>query len=118
MPQITVDYSAPLAEGFDRQGFAVALHAVVVETAAAKSEACKSRFRAVDDVVVGAQTAGHALVHVSLALLPGRSDEVKSALTSRTLELVRAYVKPVDGVALHASAEVRDLEPSYQKFVD
>src|SRR4051812_34803765 len=118
MPQITVDYSTPLAGGFDRQGFAVALHAMVVETAAAKSEACKARFRAVDDVVVGTEGTGHALVHVSLALLPGRSDEVKSALTSRALDLVRAHVKTADGTALHASAEVRDLEASYRKFVD
>ncbi|WP_328496750.1 isomerase [Streptomyces sp. NBC_00414] len=118
MPQITVDYSLPLGDAFDRQGFAVALHEVVVETAAAKIEACKSRFRVVHDVVVGADAAGHALVHVTVALLPGRSDEVKSALTSQALELVRAHVKPVDGVVLHASAEVRDLEPSYQKYVN
>ncbi|MDQ0777732.1 5-carboxymethyl-2-hydroxymuconate isomerase [Streptomyces aurantiacus] len=118
MPQITVDYSTSLTDTFDRQGFAVALHTMVVETAAAKIEACKSRFTAVDDVVVGAERAGHALVHVAVALLPGRSAEVKSALTSRTLELVRAHVKPVDGVTLHASAEVRDLEASYQKFED
>jgi 5-carboxymethyl-2-hydroxymuconate isomerase len=118
MPQITVDYSAPLGDAFDRQGFAVALHAMVVETAAAKTEACKSRFRVVDDIVVGADVAGHALVHVGVALLPGRSAEVKSALTSRALELVRAHVKPVDGVVLHASAEVTDLDPSYQKSVN
>jgi len=118
MPQITVDYSTPLTDAFDRRGFAVALHAVVVEIAAARAEACTCCFRVADDVVVGAEAAGHALVHVSLALLPGRSAEVRSALTSRTLELVRAHVKPVDGVVLHASAEVRDLEASYQKFVD
>ncbi|MET9565619.1 5-carboxymethyl-2-hydroxymuconate Delta-isomerase [Streptomyces tauricus] len=118
MPQITVDYSASLGDAFDRQGFAVALHAMVVETAAAKPEACKCRFRVVHDIVVGADTAGHELVHVTLALLPGRSAEVKTALTSRTLELVRAHVKPIEDAALHASAEVRDLEPSYEKFVD
>ncbi|MFD0308828.1 5-carboxymethyl-2-hydroxymuconate Delta-isomerase [Streptomyces sp. NPDC059517] len=118
MPQITVDYSASLGDAFDRQGFAAALHAMVVETAAAKIEACKCRFRVVHDVVVGTDVAGHALVHVGVALLPGRSAEVKSALTSGALELVRGHVKPVDGLALHASAEVRDLEPSYQKYVD
>ncbi|MCX4909285.1 5-carboxymethyl-2-hydroxymuconate Delta-isomerase [Streptomyces sp. NBC_00878] len=118
MPQITVDYSTSLADAFDRQGFAGALHAVVVETAAAKVEACKTRFRPAEDVVVGAEVTGHALVHVGLALLAGRADETKVLLTERVLELVRAYVKPVDGVALHASAEVRDLDASYQKFVD
>ncbi|MEV0224237.1 isomerase [Streptomyces sp. NPDC050704] len=118
MPQITVDYSAPLATAFDRQGFALALHAMVAETAAAKIEACKTRFRVTEDVVVGADVVGHGLVHVGLALLPGRSDETKSLLTERTLELLRVHVKQVDGLVLHASAEVRDLEASYQKFVD
>ncbi|MGQ4441367.1 isomerase, partial [Streptomyces violaceoruber] len=32
------------------------------------------------------------------------------------LELLRQYAKPGDGLALHASAEVRDLDPSYRKF--
>ncbi|MEV0557948.1 5-carboxymethyl-2-hydroxymuconate Delta-isomerase [Streptomyces sp. NPDC050597] len=118
MPQITVDYSTSLSDAFDRQGFAVALHAVVVETAAAKIEACKTRFRPAEDVVVGSEVTGHGLVHVTLALLAGRSDETKLLLTERTLEVLRAHVKPVDGVALHASAEVRDLDASYQKFVD
>jgi 5-carboxymethyl-2-hydroxymuconate isomerase len=118
MPQITVDYSTSLADAFDRQGFAVALHAMVVETAAAKIEACKTRFRPTEDIVVGSEVSGHALVHVTLALLPGRTVETKAALTERALGLLRAFVKPVDGLALHASAEVRDLDASYQKFVD
>lgn len=115
MPQITVDYSAPLAGTFDRKDFALALHTVVVETTAAKIEACKTRFQPVEDLVVGAGAEGHALVHVTVALLPGRTEEVKATLTERTLELLRAHVKPA-GLTLHASAEVRDLDASYIKF--
>ncbi|GGX66426.1 5-carboxymethyl-2-hydroxymuconate Delta-isomerase [Streptomyces fructofermentans] len=118
MPQITVDYSEPLAGAFDRRGFALALHTMVVETAAAGIDACKTRFRPTDDIVVGAEESGHALVHVTLALLPGRTPETKAALTERTLGLLRAHLKPVAGLTLHASAEVRDLDASYQKFVD
>ncbi|MET8409789.1 5-carboxymethyl-2-hydroxymuconate Delta-isomerase [Streptomyces sp. NPDC005195] len=116
MPQITVDYSAALDESFDRRGFALALHPVVVETAAARIEACKTRFRPTGDNVVGAEADGHAVVHVTLALLAGRSEETKVRLTESVLELLRTYVEPVDGLALHVSAEVRDLDPSYRKF--
>ncbi|MDQ1044881.1 5-carboxymethyl-2-hydroxymuconate Delta-isomerase [Streptomyces sp. V4I2] len=116
MPQITVDYSTPLAEGFDRRGFALALHDAVVEIAAAKHEACKTRFRATEDTTVGRDGNGHAIVHVSLALLAGRTDETKAQLTEAVLELLRTYVKPADGLALHASAEVRELDASYRKF--
>ncbi|KOU55660.1 isomerase [Streptomyces sp. MMG1533] len=116
MPQITVDYSAPLADGFDRRGFALALHDAVVEIAAAKYEACKTQFRATEDTTVGRDEGGHGIVHVTLGLLAGRTDETKVQLTEAVLELLRQYVKPADGLALHASAEVRDLDASYRKF--
>ncbi|MER6624885.1 MULTISPECIES: 5-carboxymethyl-2-hydroxymuconate Delta-isomerase [unclassified Streptomyces] len=116
MPQITVDYSERLADGFDRPAFARDLHTAVVDIAAAKPPACKTRFRRTEDPVVGPDTDGHALVHVHIALLPGRSDETKARLTETALELLRQYVKPAEGVRLHASAEVRDLDASYRKF--
>ncbi len=116
MPQITVDYSERLADGFDRPAFARDLHTAVVEIAAAKPPACKTRFRRTEDPVVGPDTEGHALVHVHIGLLAGRTDETKARLTETVLELLRRYVKPGRGEMLHASAEVRDLDPSYRKF--
>jgi 5-carboxymethyl-2-hydroxymuconate isomerase len=54
-------------------------------------------------------------VHVSIALLPGRTDETKAGLTENVLELLRTHLK-TDGERLHASAEVRELDASYRKF--
>ncbi|MET7700270.1 isomerase [Streptomyces sp. NPDC005485] len=115
MPQITVEHS-PYLDGVDWGGFARELHTVVVETAAARIEACKSRFLRTEDEVVGAEAEGHAIVHVMIALLAGRSEETKAELTEGVLDLLRKYVDPEDGITLHASAEVRDLDPSYRKF--
>ncbi|MGQ4442109.1 5-carboxymethyl-2-hydroxymuconate Delta-isomerase, partial [Streptomyces violaceoruber] len=81
MPQITVDYSSRLAGDFDRPGFARALHEAVVEIAAAKPPACKTQFRRTEDTVVGPDAEGHAVVHVTLGLLAGRTDETKVRLT-------------------------------------
>ncbi|WP_128381660.1 5-carboxymethyl-2-hydroxymuconate Delta-isomerase [Streptomyces cavernae] len=116
MPQITVDYSESLADAFDRRGFAGALHPVVVETTAAKLEACKTQFRRTEDTVVGGSDTGEAIVHVTIGLLAGRTDETKAKLTGQVLQLVREYLKPAEGLGLHVSAETRDLDPSYQKF--
>ncbi|WP_320775413.1 5-carboxymethyl-2-hydroxymuconate Delta-isomerase [Streptomyces sp. CRN 30] len=116
MPQITVDYSEQLAEDFDRPGFAKALHTAVVEIAAAKPPACKTQFRRTEDTTVGPDGTGHAVVHVTLGLLAGRTEETKATLTEAVLDLLRRYVKPGDGLAVHASAEVRDLDPSYRKY--
>ncbi|SDC20779.1 5-carboxymethyl-2-hydroxymuconate Delta-isomerase [Streptomyces prasinopilosus] len=121
MPQITVDYSAQLKHGFDHDwpAFARDLHTTVVEIAAATLPGCKTRFRPTDDVFVGhEQEEDHALVHVHIALLPGRTEETKARLTEAVLELVRRHVRTDGGRTLHVSAEVRELDPSYRKFVE
>ncbi|MFJ9019178.1 5-carboxymethyl-2-hydroxymuconate Delta-isomerase [Streptomyces sp. NPDC102259] len=117
MPQITVERS-PGLDHVDWNAFALALHPVVVEVAAARLEACKTRVLRTEDEVVGATgSSGPAIVHVTLALLAGRSDETKAELTEAVLDLLRKHVGPTDGVtSVHASAEVRDLDPSYRKY--
>jgi len=115
MPNITVEFSSAL-DHVDWSGFARELHPVIVETAAARLEACKTRTLRTEDDVVGAGGEGHAIVNVSIAMLAGRTDETKARLTEATLELLRKYLEPSDGRALHVSAEVRDLDPSYRKF--
>jgi 5-carboxymethyl-2-hydroxymuconate isomerase len=119
MPQITVDYSHPVEDAFDVDGFTRALHEAVVEIAAAKPEACKTMIRYDNLSAYGYDDradARHALVRVTFGLLSGRTEEVKARLTEATLELLGKYIAPQDGVALHASAEVRDLDASYRKF--
>ncbi len=115
MPQITVDYSENLTSRFDRQGFAHALHPLIVKTIDTQLGACKTRFRRVDETVVAGGSADDAVVHIGIALLPGRTPELKALLSEAVLALVSAHVEPVGGVAPVVSAEVRDLEPSYRK---
>ncbi|WP_031084510.1 5-carboxymethyl-2-hydroxymuconate Delta-isomerase [Streptomyces sp. NRRL WC-3549] len=115
MPQITVDYSAELDDGFDRRGFALALHPLVADTVSTKVPACKTRFRRVEESVVGDAPAGDAIVHVSIALLPGRTPETKAHLTSAVLDLLSGHIGPAPDLTVHTSAEIRDLDPSYTK---
>ncbi|MFD5451309.1 5-carboxymethyl-2-hydroxymuconate Delta-isomerase [Streptomyces sp. NPDC127100] len=114
MPQITVERS-PSLDDVDWTAFALALHPVVVETAAARLEACKTRVLITEDEAVGAEGEGHAVVNVSIALLAGRADETKARLGEAVVELLRKHVEPRAGLTLHLSAEVRDLDPSYRK---
>ncbi|APY91129.1 isomerase [Streptomyces alfalfae] len=115
MPQITVDYSGRLDDDFDRRGFALALHPLLVDVAGARAEACKTRFVRTEDAVVGHDEGDDDIVHVMIALLAGRSDETKARVTEGALALVRQYVRPAEGRTLHASAEIRDLDASYRK---
>ncbi|MEU6593018.1 isomerase [Streptomyces sp. NPDC046881] len=118
MPQITIDYSDTLEHAFDREGFARGLHDAVAEIAVAKPENCKSQFRPSAYTVVGQEdpgARGHAVVHVTIGLLAGRSDETKAQLTEAVLDLLRKHVADT-AFAVHASAEIRDLDASYRKF--
>ncbi|WP_030751569.1 5-carboxymethyl-2-hydroxymuconate Delta-isomerase [Streptomyces griseus] len=108
MPQITVDYSAPL----DRRGFALALHPLVAEATGAPSAACATRFREVEETVVGDGATEEAVVHVEIALRFGRTDDTKNRLSKAVLALLPRHLKTADGVRL--SVEVRDLESSYR----
>lgn len=96
-------------------GLATALHTLVVEKADARLEACKTQVVRGEDVAVGADTDGHVLVHVTIGLRAGRSDETKARLTEAAVDLMRTFVGPGDGHRTHVSAEVRDLDPSYRQ---
>ncbi|MGW3626246.1 5-carboxymethyl-2-hydroxymuconate Delta-isomerase [Streptomyces sp. NPDC000880] len=115
MPQITVDYSENLETSFDRRSFALALHPLIVETVDTKLANCKTRFRRVDETFVAGGSAADAVVHIGIALLPGRDPELKARLSEAVLDLLAAHLGPAGGIEPLVSAEVRDLEPSYRK---
>ncbi|EMF02492.1 isomerase [Streptomyces mobaraensis NBRC 13819 = DSM 40847] len=116
MPHFAVDYSASLAGAFDPRAFALALHpltARVLDTAATN---CKTRFRRCEEVVVADGLPGQSLVHVEVAVLPGRTDEAKAALSEAVLALVREHTAGAEGV-VHASVNVGELSTSYRRHI-
>ncbi|CAL9425710.1 5-carboxymethyl-2-hydroxymuconate Delta-isomerase [Streptomyces sp. enrichment culture] len=115
MPQIKVEHSGHL-DGVDWEEFALELHPLVVRLApGARLEACKTRVLRSAADVVGADRERHAIANVSIALMAGRSEKTKGHLADAVVELLRKHVEPMDGVRLHLSAEIRDLDPSYRK---
>lgn len=114
MPQITVDHSESVTPALDRAVLATKLHAAIVAIAEANPEACKTQFRSAPFTAVGHDVEGHAVVHISIALLAGRTDGAKAELAQTALDLLRRHIGQ-EG-AVHASVEIRDLDPSYRKF--
>ncbi|MER8038873.1 5-carboxymethyl-2-hydroxymuconate Delta-isomerase [Streptomyces hydrogenans] len=107
MPQITVDYSAPL----DRRGFALALHPLVAEAVGAPASGCTTRFREVEETVVGDGTADRAVVHVDVAVPFGQTDDAKRRLAKAVLALLPRHLKTAERARL--SVEIRDFENAY-----
>ena len=118
MPHITVDYTDTLTEAFDRQAFALELHPLVADIATTKVEACKTRFRRVDEAVIADGALGHALIHIELALLAGRTPETKSELTAAVLDLARRYTAATPGLSVSTSVDVSDLGPAYVRHTE
>lgn len=118
MPQITVEYSAAVADSFDRRAFALALHPMAAEMIGSALASFKTRFYAIEEAVIGGGDTSHAMVHVDFRLLSGRPPELKQRLGAAVLNLARSHVQAVRGLDIQVTVEVRDLErPQYHKAV-
>jgi 5-carboxymethyl-2-hydroxymuconate isomerase len=116
MPQISVEYSESLAEAFDRRGFALALHPAAAELIGSALPGFKTRFRTTGEEVIGTGEAGQAMVHLEVAILPGRDSALKDRLGELTLATLCDHIKPGTGLNIQVTVEVRDLA-SYHKRV-
>ncbi|MFI0790381.1 5-carboxymethyl-2-hydroxymuconate Delta-isomerase [Streptomyces lydicus] len=118
MPHILVEYDRALQEVLDRRRFALELHALAARTVDGITvESCKTRFRCPEEVVIAHGDAQHALIHVELAILPGRTPQTRSALGAAVLQLVRRHTASASGITVHASVDVRELTAAYAKHV-
>ncbi|MGW0365066.1 5-carboxymethyl-2-hydroxymuconate Delta-isomerase [Streptomyces sp. NPDC002990] len=117
MPHIVVDYSDPLPASFDHRAFALELHELAAETVQTTVDTCKTRFRRIEEVVIADGAPGQALIHVEVALLPGRPAQDKTRLSRAVIELVLRHTARVSDTVIHASADVRDLGEAYIKHV-
>lgn len=112
MPHLTVDYSAPLAPTFDRQALGRDLHSVTKKTVGAQIAGCKTRFRQIEESVIGDGAEDIDMVHVNVAIHAGRTADAKAELASAVLALMKERLAAVPGRELHLSAHVSELDPA------
>ncbi|MFI9720861.1 5-carboxymethyl-2-hydroxymuconate Delta-isomerase [Streptomyces sp. NPDC052396] len=117
MPHITVDYSDAVAGTLDRRAFAQELHPLLAELISTSASSCKTRFRRVEEAVIADGAPGNELIHVEVAILAGRSAELKAQVAAAVVELTHKHAAAADGAVVHVSVEVRDLSPAYDKRV-
>jgi 5-carboxymethyl-2-hydroxymuconate isomerase len=110
MPHTTVEYSGTLADALDRPGFGKALHETLVTVAGGRADGCKTRFVRHDDLWIADGSDHHAMIHVEIALLSGRTPETKRALTEAVLANLREHTAPAPESAVQFSVTVRDLD--------
>ncbi|WUH93877.1 5-carboxymethyl-2-hydroxymuconate Delta-isomerase [Streptomyces sp. NBC_00433] len=110
MPHTTVEYSGTLADALDRPAFGKALHEALVTVAGGRADGCKTRFVRHDDLWIGDGSPDRAMVHVEIALLSGRTPEVKRALTEAVLAALRDSTAPTPRHEVQFSVDLRDLD--------
>lgn len=111
MPHLAIDYSAHLADAFDRAALVRELHPLVLAKSGSAG-VCKTLMRPAETYVGdGPDAEGAAFVHVEVGLKPGRSEALKGHLAESILLLLGEHLR-ADGVVL--SVEVRELSRSYR----
>lgn len=116
MPHITVEYSESLSGAFDRRAFALALHRAAAELIDSAIPGFKTRFRSIDEGVIADGGDSETMIHVEVAILPGRDQDTKTRLGELTLATLVEYLHPDAGSNPQLTVEVRDLA-TYVKHV-
>lgn len=115
MPHTTVEFSADLGSAFDNVAFAEELHPLIAAIAGARVGGCVTRMLYPDFIhdeylYIADGSSYHAVIHVEIALLSGRTTEVKRELSQAVLALVRTHTAPAPGFEIQMSVEVRDID--------
>jgi 5-carboxymethyl-2-hydroxymuconate isomerase len=117
MPHLVLEYSANVPDGTDPRRVLLDLHEALMASALFERKDIKSRAVRHDVFTVADGAEDRAFVALSIAILDGRPDEVKAALSEAALGvLVSAFPKLVAGGRGAISVEVRDLHrASYRR---
>ncbi len=117
MPHLVLEYSANVPDHPDVRRVLLDLHDALMVSALFERKDIKSRAVRHEVFTVADGAEDRAFVALSIAILEGRSDDVKTALSDAALDvLARAFPKLVAGGRGAISVEIRDLHrASYRR---
>jgi 5-carboxymethyl-2-hydroxymuconate isomerase len=115
MPHLTVEYSSNLPL-FDVDVALLALNQSLVASGQFEEGDIKSRAIQMGSFLIGTSTTGGAFVHVKLAILSGRSVEIKQELSKNLLGALQAVCSWPPALQVQLCVEVQEIErQSYAK---
>jgi 5-carboxymethyl-2-hydroxymuconate isomerase len=118
MPHLTLEYTANLSGTPPTPDLLLALHHLLETVGGIRLENCKSRWREVEDWVVGPGDPSSAFVHLDMRFLEGKPLEIRRALGESTLEVLASHFRPEPpGVDLQITVEIQEIKTdTYFKF--
>lgn len=110
MPQITLEYTGNLWETPPNRDLLLSIHRLLESAAGIKIGNCKSRWRELEDWVVGDGEGESAFVHLDMRILEGRQEELKRAMGEGAVRILKAHFQPLpEGVDLQITVEVQEM---------
>ena len=117
MPHLTLEYTRNLSH-FDAQRALGVLNEVMFDSGLFGEADIKSRAQGLEVFQVGVRDTPRGFVHVQVAMLAGRSDDERKALTEALLAAVQSLLAGQAIGEVQVSVETVDLHrPSYAKAV-
>ena len=115
MPHVTVEYTDNLPN-FNASSFLVELNRVLAISKQFDEIDIKSRAVRLDTHLVGTAADARAFVYVKLAILKGRSSQMKRELSENLLFALKQVYEWPDGVHVQLCVEIQEIErESYTK---
>jgi len=116
MPHLTLEYSRNLASALDVGAVLSDVNRVLAASGHFQEADIKSRAIGFEHVAIGTSGAPRGFVHAKLAILAGRSAEVKRALSGSVLAVLRERIAAPAGLQLQLCVEMLEIDgPSYAK---
>lgn len=118
MPHLTLEYTSNLSS-LDAMGAIKRLNQVLAASGQFEEEIdIKSRAVRLEFSAVGTAAEGRAFMHVKLAILSGRSPEIKAALSHQLLAVLKEVCGPLAGLHTQLCVEIQEIDRgSYAKSV-
>lgn len=109
MPQISLEYTKNI-ENFDASATLAAINKALFATGHfANEQDLKGRAFAIDTYVVGVNLPQQAFIHLKIAVVNGRSIEVRKTLADLALQALQKALPP-QKVQVQLAAEVQEIE--------
>ncbi len=111
MPHLTLEYTSNLDEWANDPDLLLSLHRLLHSAAGIKIDNCKSRWRMVEEWVVGNGEGESAFLHLDLRFLEGRPLSTKQAVGVGALELIHKHFASIpEELALQITVEIQDIK--------
>jgi 5-carboxymethyl-2-hydroxymuconate isomerase len=116
MPHLILECSQTLAHQVDFSVFFKQAYQLLAESLPTKITSCKGRVIFCDKSYIGNDFINNAFIHLTLKILPGRSDVIKAKITNQLLLNLKHIVNSLNIKQVSLSVELVDLSAHYTKL--